>query len=160
MSEIYHLTVNGVSHNVAVDYSDAPLLYILRDDLNLKGTKFGCGNGGCGACTVLVNGRAEKSCQLPIWSVENASITTIEGLGDTGNLHPIQQAIIEFQAGQCGYCLPGIIMAADELIASDRAPSRERIAARLTSNLCRCGSHGRIIRAIESAWRQVAGRGG
>lgn len=156
MSTTHHLIVNKKASEVAVDHYDTPLLYVLRDDLGLKGTRFGCGDGQCGSCTVLVDGSAAKSCELPMWSVEGKSITTIEGLGMLEHLHPIQQAILDFQAGQCGYCLSGIIMAAAELIQSEQRPSRDKIVAKLASNLCRCGAHGRIVNAIESAWRKVA----
>jgi nicotinate dehydrogenase subunit A len=156
VSTTHHLLVNGNSHEVVVDHDDTPLLYVLRDDLGLKGTRFGCGNGDCGSCTVLVDGRAAKSCELPIWSVDRKSILTIEGLGTLENLHPIQQAILDFQAGQCGYCLSGIVMTAVALIQNDPLPDREKIVALLSSNLCRCGSHGRILRAIEAAWRKLA----
>lgn len=153
MSTKHSLSVNGKSCQVTVDYNDTPLLYVLRNDLGLKGTRFGCGNGQCGACTVLIDGRARHSCELPVWSVEGASITTIEGLGAGGRLHPLQQAVIDLQAGQCGYCLNGIIMTAAELTESGQAPSRRRIVEALETNLCRCGAHTRIIAAIEAAWK-------
>lgn len=159
MSTTHHLVVNGNPHEVAVDHYDTPLLYLLRDDLGLKGTRFGCGSGDCGSCTVLVDGRAAKSCELPVWSVEGKSILTIEGLGRLEHLNPIQQAILDFQAGQCGYCLSGIIMKAVALIQTDPHPDREKIVASLSSNLCRCGAHGRILRAIEAAWRKIADAG-
>jgi len=152
----HRLTVNGESHEVTLDYADTPLLYVLRDQLRLKGTRFGCGIGQCGVCMVLLDGRAAKSCELPVWSVEGKSITTVEGLGRSGQLHPIQQAILRFQAGQCGYCLSGIMVAAAELIARDPQPSRNKIAAALAANLCRCGAHARIVDAIEDAWREQA----
>ncbi len=155
MSATHTIIVNSKPHQVTVDHNDTPLLYILRDDLGLKGTRFGCGTGNCGSCTVLVDGRAERSCQLPVWSVEGSSITTIEGLGTLDRPHPLQRAFIEFQAGQCGYCLSGIIMRAAELIAAGGEPSREKIAAALDENLCRCGAHGRIVNAIEAAWRAM-----
>jgi nicotinate dehydrogenase subunit A len=156
VSTTHQLTVNGKSHDVAVDYDDTPLLYVLRDNLGLKGTRFGCGNGDCGSCTVLVDGRAAKSCELPVWSVHGKSILTIEGLGTLDHLHPIQQAILDFQAGQCGYCLSGIIMSAVALIQSDPVPDRQKIVKLLSANLCRCGAHGRILRAVEAAWRKQA----
>ena len=156
MSKAFDLLVNGQSHRVAVDYDQTPLLYVLRDDLKLKGVRFGCGAGQCGACTVLIDGRAERSCELPIWSVDGKSVTTIEGLGTSEVKHPLQQAFIEFQAGQCAYCLSGIIMRAAELIDRDSEPSREKIIDALDRNLCRCGSHTRIVGAIESAWKKMA----
>lgn len=147
--------VNREAYQVTVDHSDTPLLYVLRDDLKLKGTRFGCGTGECGACMVLLEGRAAKSCDVPVWSVEGKSITTIEGLG-AGGLHPLQQAMLDFQAGQCAYCLSGIIMKAAELIQRDTHPAREKITDALAGNLCRCGAHSRIIKAIESAWNKIA----
>jgi nicotinate dehydrogenase subunit A len=156
MSSEFNLVVNGQPHRVTIDYDQTPLLYVLRDDLKLKGTRFGCGVGQCGACTVLVDGRAERSCELPIWSVDGKSITTVEGLGTAERLHPLQQAFVDYQAGQCAYCLSGIIMCALELIEKDREPSREKILAALDHNLCRCGSHTRILNAIESAWKKMA----
>ena len=154
----HNLIVNGKSHEVAVDHDDTPLLYVLRDDLGLKGTRFGCGDGDCGSCTVLIDGRPAKSCEVPVWSVAGKSILTIEGIGTLEHLHPIQQSILDFQAGQCGYCLSGIIMSAVALIQNEPVPDRDKIAALLSSNLCRCGAHGRILRAIEAAWHaQAAG---
>ncbi len=158
MNSRHRLIVNGEDCEVTVDYPDTPLLYILRDDLKLKGTRFGCGNGQCGACTVLLEGRAAKSCEIPVWSVEGKSITTIEGLGGLERLHPLQQAILDFQAGQCGYCLSGIIMKAAELTDSEALPSRAKIIEALVGNLCRCGAHSRIVKAIESAWKEIAQR--
>jgi nicotinate dehydrogenase subunit A len=155
MSTSVNLQVNGIFHNVIVDYHDTPLLYVLRDDLRLKGTRFGCGNGQCGACTVLVDGRAAKSCELPAWSLEGKAILTIEGLGNPEHLHPLQQAIVDFQAAQCGYCLPGIIMSAAELIQSNTPVSRAALAEKLKPSLCRCGTHTRILAALESAWRRL-----
>ncbi len=159
MSTTHQLIVNASVQEVAVDYDDTPLLYALRDDLALKSTKFGCGSGECGACMVLLDGRAAKACQVAVWEAVGKAITTVEGLGTLEHPHPLQQALIDFQAGQCGYCLPGIIMSAAELMASDPAPSRDKIAAKLAANLCRCGAHGRILSAIEAACRKGV-RGG
>ncbi len=159
MSATHTIIVNSKPHRVTVDHDDTPLLYVLRDDLGLKGTRFGCGTGNCGSCTVLIDGRAERACQLPVWSVDGSSITTIEGLGTLDRPHPLQRAFVDLQAGQCGYCLSGIIMRAAELIAGGGEPSRDKIVAALDDNLCRCGAHGRIVRAIEAAWRE-SGRGG
>ena len=153
MSTTHTIVVNGQTHRVTVDHYGTPLLYVLRDDLGLKGTRFGCGNGSCGSCTVLVDGHAQRSCELPVWSVEGKSITTVEGLGTLDRPHPLQSAFIDFQAGQCGYCLSGIIMTAAELIGSGDEPSREKIVAALDANLCRCGAHSRIVKAIEAAWK-------
>jgi len=157
MSTTHRLVVNRQEQQVTVDHYDTPLLYVLRDDLNLKGTRFGCGNGQCGACTVLIDGRAQRSCELPVWSVEGKKIVTIEGLGTSEHLHPLQQAFIECQAGQCGYCLSGIIMSAAALIENGGAPSRKKVVDALAVNLCRCGAHGRIVKAIELAWARAAG---
>lgn len=154
MSHTINLLINGERHRVVVDHYDTPLLYILRDDLKLKGTRFGCGSGQCGACTVLVDGAAIRSCETPAWSVEGKSITTIEGLGTLARMHPLQSSIIEQQAGQCGYCLSGIIMSAAALVEKDHEPSRDKILAALDKNLCRCGAHNRIVGAIERAWRE------
>ena len=148
------LRVNDKRYEVVVDYEDTPLLYVLRNDLGLKGTRFGCGQGNCGACAVLIDGRAQRSCELPVWSVEGKSIMTIEGLGANDQLHPLQQAFVDFQAGQCGYCLSGIIMTAVELVEAGGEPSRPKIVEALERNLCRCGAHARIIGAIEAAWRK------
>lgn len=157
MTTSHQLIVNGKAVDVTVDYDDTPLLYVLRDTLGLKGTRFGCGNGDCGSCTVLVDGRALKSCEVAVWSVADKSILTVEGIGTIDHLHPIQQAILALQAGQCGYCLSGIIMSAVAMIQNDPGPpDRDKVARTLSSNLCRCGAHGRIIRAIENAWRECA----
>jgi nicotinate dehydrogenase subunit A len=152
------IRVNHGLHEIDLDDPDIPLLYVLRDYLGLKGTRFGCGTGDCGACTVLVDGHAQRSCELPAGSVVNKAITTIEGLGQPDRLHPLQQAMIELQAGQCGYCLSGIIMTAAELIGKSAEPSRQRLIEALTRtpNLCRCGAHTRIVKAIEAAWKKVA----
>ena len=159
MSKEFDLLVNGQSHRVSVDYDQTPLLYVLRNELKLKGVRFGCGVGQCGACMVLVDGRAERSCELPVWSVHGKSVTTVEGLGTPEVMHPLQQAFIDLQAGQCAYCLSGIIMRAAELIDRDSEPSREKLLDALDRNLCRCGSHTRIVNAIESAWKKTAGAG-
>jgi len=151
VSTTHHLIVNGESHDVTVDYDDTPMLYVLRDNLGLKGVRFGCGNGDCGSCTVLVDRRALKSCEVAVWSVADKSILTIEGIGRHDRLHPIQQAILALQAGQCGYCLSGILISAKALLDRNSSPSRAEIAAALDDNICRCGSHVRILRAVERA---------
>jgi nicotinate dehydrogenase subunit A len=152
------LLVNGRFYPIDISDADTPLLYVLRDHLGLKGTRFGCGAGDCGACMVLVDGHAQRSCELAIGSVVNRPITTIEGLGQPDRPHPLQQAMIELQAGQCGYCLSGIIMTAAELIGKSGEPSRQRIVEALSRSphLCRCGAHVRIVKAIEAAWHKVA----
>jgi nicotinate dehydrogenase subunit A len=158
MKSVHIVHINGQSHRFGVERGDTPLLYILREDLGLKGARFGCGVGDCGACTVLVDGRAMRSCELPLWSLDRKAVTTIEGLSGSVTHDSLRCAILKHQAGQCGYCLTGIIMTAMELIDRGGDPSRERIAQALERNLCRCGAHNRIMRAIEEAWR--ASRGG
>lgn len=143
------LTVNG--QTVSVDAEpDTPLLWVIRDELKLKGTKFGCGAGLCGACTVHVNGAPARSCSTPLELVAGADVTTIEGLASGPDLHPLQQAWIAEGVPQCGYCQSGQIMAAAHLLATNPCPSREDIVATMTGNLCRCGTYPRIIAAVES----------
>jgi nicotinate dehydrogenase subunit A len=142
--------VNGRAHEVAAE-RDTPLLYVLRNDLGLKGTRFGCGVGQCGACTVLVDANAVQSCDTPLWSAAGREITTIEGLGSVERPHPLQQAFLDEQAAQCGYCINGIIMSAAALLAKTPRPTDAEIAAGLDRNLCRCGTHVRILRAIRRA---------
>ena len=144
------LTVNGKAVSVAAD-PDTPLLDVLRNHLGLVGTKFGCGLEQCGCCMVLVDGRPEKSCGKAVSTVAGKSVTTIEGLGTQERPHPLQQAFLDEQAGQCGYCLAGIIVSAKALLDQNPAPSRTEIAAALDDNICRCGSHARILRAVERA---------
>jgi nicotinate dehydrogenase subunit A len=144
------LVVNGRSHDVDAA-PDTPLLYVLRNDLGLTGPKFGCGLGQCGACTVLVDGVAIRSCTTPLSSAARGPITTIEGLGTPEKPHPVQQAFIEEQAAQCAYCINGMIMTTAALIARNKQPTREQIRSTLNANLCRCGSHMRIVRAVEKA---------
>jgi len=146
------LRVNETLRGVSAD-PDTPLLYILRNDLQLKGTRFGCGTGECGTCTVLIDGRAEPSCILPLSAVDGRSITTIEGLGDGPRLDPLQRSFLAEQAGQCGYCLSGILMAARALLDANPRPNRDHIRAALDGNLCRCGAMDRMIRAVERASR-------
>ena len=144
------LRVNATEHVISAE-ADTPLLYILRNDLGLKGTRFGCGEGNCGACTVLLDGRAVQSCTTPLWSAPGHEITTIEGLGGPDSLHAIQQAFIDEQAAQCGYCINGIMMSVKALLDVHPAPTEAQIAAALQRNLCRCGTHVRILRAIRRA---------
>lgn len=154
MSETFRLRVNGRDCEVRAE-ADTPLLYILRNDLKLKGTRFGCGEGHCGACNVLFDGNAVQSCDTPLWSVPGHEITTIEGLGSEAGLHPVQQAFIDEQAIQCGYCIDGIIISAVALLRRNRDPSDAEIASALERNLCRCGTHVRILRAIRAAARAM-----
>ena len=141
------LKVNGVSCSVPAE-PDTPLLYALRNDLELNGAKFGCGLAQCGACTVLIDGKAVRSCVTPIGAVGTGEITTIEGLGSIDKPHALQQAFIEEQAAQCGYCTNGMIMSAKELLDRNPRPSDPDVRAALAGNLCRCGTHNRIIRAV------------
>ncbi|MFS8086803.1 MAG: (2Fe-2S)-binding protein [Acidobacteriota bacterium] len=150
MTETFELRVNGVIREVSAE-PDTALLYILRNDLKLMGTRFGCGEGNCGACTILVDGRAVQSCDTPLWSAPGHEITTIEGLGGMASLHPIQQAFLDEQAAQCGYCSNGIMMSAKALLDANPDPDDAQIAAALDRNLCRCGTHVRILRAIKRA---------
>lgn len=147
----YTLVVNGRSHTVDVA-PDTPLLWVLRDSLNLTGTKYGCGIGLCGACVVHMDGEAQPSCLWPIEKVAGKNITTIEGLGGTG-LHPVQAAWIQEQVPQCGYCQPGQIMAASALLARNPAPTDADIDVAMARHLCRCGTYQRIRRAIHTAAR-------
>jgi isoquinoline 1-oxidoreductase alpha subunit len=142
-----HLRVNGVDHEVDVE-PDAPLLWVIRDELNLTGTKFGCGVAECGACTVHLNGKAIRSCVMPVSSAANAEITTIEGLGAGGST-PVQQAWIEHQVPQCGYCQSGMIMAVSALLAHNPAPTDEQLFSAIT-NICRCGTFPRLRAAVRS----------
>ena len=141
---MHSLIINGNTHQVDVE-DDMPLLWVLRDELGKTGTKFGCGIGQCGACTVIVNGEAVRSCSFPVVAAEDKEIITIEGLG---NNHPVQQAWIEEQVPQCGYCQTGQIMATTALLSKDLDPSEKEIEDKIT-NLCRCGTYGRIKKAIQ-----------
>jgi nicotinate dehydrogenase subunit A len=152
MSQSFTLKVNGQTHTVSAE-PNTPLLYILRNDLNLKGTRFGCGEGQCGACTVLIDGKAVQSCDTPLWSAPGHDITTIEGLGTAEKPGRLQQAFIDEQAVQCGYCINGIILSAEALLRANPKPNDEQIVAALDRNLCRCGTHVRVLRAI----KRVAG---
>ena len=147
------LTVNGEKKKTGA-HRDTPLLYVLRNDFGLVGSRFGCGSGQCGACFVLVDGRPIASCDLPIWSVEGKSITTVEGLGN-GRLHPVQEALIAEQAAQCGYCMSGISVAAAALLERNKSPSEQEIREALDKHLCRCGSHNRVVRAVKKASEQA-----
>src|SRR5688500_16752046 len=150
------LTVNGDLFQVEVD-PDTPLLYVLRDQLELNGAKFGCGLGQCGACTVLIDGRAALSCVIPVAVVPGRRVTTLEGLGTLDKPGPVQRAFIEEQAAQCGFCIPGMILRAQALLESNPSPSREQILKHMSTNLCRCGTHMRIVRAVERAARDRKG---
>ena len=151
-----NLKVNGVPRSVTAE-PDTPLLYVLRNDFELNGAKYGCGLSQCGACTVLIDGQAVRSCVTPISALEKSEITTIEGLGTIDKPHVLQQAFIEEQAAQCGYCTNGMIMSAKELLDRNPRPSEPDVRAALASNLCRCGTHNRIVRAVLRA-AQANGR--
>jgi nicotinate dehydrogenase subunit A len=144
---IINLKINGSRQSVSVE-PDTPLLYVLRNDLALNGAKFGCGLAECGACTVLVDGRPVRSCITPISSLGESEITTIEGLGTIEKPHPLQQAFIDEQAAQCGYCISGMIMTAKDLLDRNPRPSEVDVREGLAGNLCRCGTHGSIVRAV------------
>jgi nicotinate dehydrogenase subunit A len=150
------LKVNGATRVVSAE-PDTPLLYVLRNDLELNGAKFGCGLAQCGACTVLIDGRAARSCVTAIDTIGNSEITTIEGLGTIDKPHPLQRAFMEEQAAQCGYCINGMIMTAKELLDRNPKPTEKEVRDGLAANLCRCGTHGRIIRAVLKA-SQLMGR--
>ena len=148
------LIVNGRSVSVTAD-GDTPLLDVLRNHLGLTGTKFGCGEEQCGCCIVLVDGKPEKSCGKALSTVAGKTVVTIEGLGTRAHPHPLQQAFLDEQAGQCGYCLSGILVSAKALLDKNPSPTRREIALALDDNICRCGSHARILRAVELAARRM-----
>ena len=160
MTQSFDFEVNGKQVSVAPASDDTPLLDVLRNTLGLMGTRFGCGLEQCGCCTVLIDGAAEKSCAKPVYSVAGKAVVTIEGLGTKEKPHPLQQAFLDEQAGQCGYCLSGIIVAAKALLDKNPSPARAEIAAALDGNICRCGSHNRILRAVEKAAAAMRAGGG
>jgi nicotinate dehydrogenase subunit A len=145
--ERFRLIVNGEERAVEAD-PDSQLLYALRNDLALKGTRFGCGSGQCGACFVLIDGHPAPACDTPLWSVAGKRIVTVEGLGPQGGLHPLQQAFLAEQAAQCGYCTSGVLISAAALLAKNPNPTESEVRAALDRNLCRCGSHNRMVRAV------------
>jgi aerobic-type carbon monoxide dehydrogenase small subunit (CoxS/CutS family) len=150
MSGGYDLTVNGAPVHVETD-GTKPLLSVLREELALRGSRFGCGTEQCGACMVLIDGEPEHSCAREIQTLAGKTVTTVEGLAHNGKLHPLQQAFLDEQAGQCGYCLSGILISAAALLARNPQPSRKEIAAALDRHLCRCGMHNRVLRAVARA---------
>jgi len=155
MPQSYSLRVNGATHSVSVE-PDTPLLYILRNDLQLNGPRFGCGLAQCGACTVLVDGRPTRSCVTAASSLGAKSVTTLEGLGSKDRMHPLQKAFIEEQAAQCGYCTNGMIMSAKALLDKTPRPTEAQIKKALAANLCRCGTHNRVVRAVLRASKEAA----
>jgi len=150
MPDTFRINVNGAEHAVTAD-GDTPLLYILRNDLGLNGPKFGCGLEQCGACTAVVGGQATRTCLFPLFAVNKARVVTLEGLGTAKKPHPLQKAFIDEQAAQCGYCINGMVMTAKALLDRNPHPTRYEICEALARNLCRCGTHWRIVRAIERA---------
>lgn len=144
------LQVNGIKRTVSAG-SETSLLYVLRDELDLTGSKYGCGEGQCGACTVLMDGKAVRSCRVPLNATQGKQITTIEGLEKDGQLHPVQEAFLSVDVFQCGYCAPGMVMAAVALLEANPKPSEEEIVAHMNGNICRCGTYPRIVRAIKEA---------
>lgn len=149
-TQTFHLHVNGESRPVTCDERTS-LLDVLRNDLGLKGARFGCGQGLCGACTVVMDGKARLACDIPVWSVGDARIVTIEGVAPAGERHAMEDALVAEQAGQCGYCLSGIVMALVPLLERPTAPTRGEVVEALEKNLCRCGSHSRILKAVDRA---------
>lgn len=156
MKETIKFNLNGKAVNLEVDPSRA-LLWVLRDDLGLTGSKYGCGEGLCGACTVLVNRQAVRSCTLEMKDVAGKQVMTIEGLAKNGELHPLQKAFVEQDALQCGYCTPGMIMNAYSLLLNTPQPSHRQIIESMDGNLCRCGAHKRIVQAIQAAAKEMGG---
>ena len=148
--------LNGETVRLTVD-TERTLLWVLRIDLGLTGAKYGCGEGQCGACTVLVDGEAMPSCQLSVGSIEGKKITTIEGLAKNGELHPIQEAFVKHDALQCGFCTPGMILKAYSLLAANPTPTRDEILWTMDDNLCRCGAHVRIVAAVQTAAEALKG---
>jgi nicotinate dehydrogenase subunit A len=155
VGERFRFTVNGTTTEVEAS-GDTPLLYALRNDLALKGTRFGCGSGQCGACFVLIDGHPTPACDTPLWSVAGKRITTVEGLGPKGDLHPLQRAFLDEQAAQCAFCTSGILVSAAALLEKNPKPTESEVRAALDRNLCRCGSHNRMVRAVLRAAAQGA----
>ena len=155
MPQDYLLKVNGAERRASVE-PDTPLLYILRNDFELNGPRFGCGLAQCGACTVLVESRATRSCITPVSAIGAKPVTTLEGLGTKDKLHPLQKAFIEEQAAQCGYCANGMIMSAKALLDRTPQPTEAQIRKALAANLCRCGTQNRIVRAVQKASKEAA----
>ncbi len=158
MRETINFKLNDKPTRLTVD-GERMLIWALRSELNLTGTKFGCGEGFCGACTVLVNKKAIRSCQLPLKDVKGKEVMTIEGLAKNGNLHPLQKAFIKHDALQCGFCTPGMILNAYSLLLNNPRPTHEDIIKNMDENLCRCGSHTRIVQAIKTAAKEMNGGG-
>lgn len=156
MSQTIHFELNGQSRELELD-RDRTLLWVLRTDMGMTGVKFGCGMGYCGCCTVLVDGKAVRSCMATADVVDGKKVTTIEGLSKNGMMHPVQQAFIDQDALQCGYCTPGMIMTACSFLTDHPDPTRQEIIEAMNENLCRCGAHKRMISAIETAAKEMKG---
>lgn len=156
MSTVKELHVNGARHGLDAD-ADRTLLSVLRDDLGLTGSKYGCGEGRCGACSVLLDGQRAFACKTRVESAQGKQVRTIEGLATGDKLHPLQEAFLEADALQCGYCTPGMLMAAAALLASNPEPTRDEIVRAMNGNVCRCGTYPRIIAAIERAAKAMKG---
>ncbi len=156
MEETISFSLNGKKTEIKIDPTQI-LLWVLRNQLGLTGTKYGCGMGFCGACTVLINKEPVRSCTLPVGDVAGKKVVTIEGLEKKGRLHPLQKAFIEHDALQCGYCTPGMIMTATALLMKNPSPTRQEIVDGLEDNLCRCGTHVRIIEAVQTAAKEMKG---
>ena len=154
MHKTVEINVNGSPRQVQAD-PNTPLLYLLRNDLDCKGTRFGCGTGNCGACTVLLDGHAVQSCTTPLWSVENHSVITVEGLAQDGVGALVREAFLQEQAAQCGYCINGIMMSVTALLHRTSQPSQDAIVEALNMHLCRCGTHVRILRAVQRTIRMI-----
>jgi nicotinate dehydrogenase subunit A len=152
----FNFDLNGKPASITTDDPQMPLLYALRDDLSMHGPRFGCGLGQCGACTVHLDGKAVRSCSIPVSEAAGKKVLTLEGLGTPAKPHPLQQAFIDEQAVQCGYCINGMIMQAAAFLQTTRNPSDQQIRAALAENLCRCGTHLRIVRAVKRAAEKMA----
>ena len=150
-----NLNINGREHAVKAD-ENTPLLYILRNNCDLKGTRFGCGAAQCGSCHVLIDGVSVPSCDTPLWSAVGKAVVTVEGLGSSGELSALQQAFVDEQAAQCGYCISGMLISATELLQKNQQPTEADVRTALDKHLCRCGSHNRIVRAVLRAASKVA----
>jgi aerobic-type carbon monoxide dehydrogenase small subunit (CoxS/CutS family) len=159
MKELLQFQLNGRPVRLTVD-TDRMLLWVLRDDLGLTGTKHGCGEGACGSCTVLVDDEAVRSCQYPVGEAKARDIVTIEGLASDGKLHPLQEAFFRHNAMQCGFCTPGMILQASSFLRRNPHPTRDQIIQAMEGNLCRCGSYGRIVQAIEAGAEAMRGGSG
>lgn len=156
MKDFTYFRLNGRPVILSVE-PERPLLWVLRTDIGVTGPKFGCGQALCGACTVLVDGEAVRACTTPVASVQGKTVTTIEGLARDGELHPLQRAFVEHDALQCGFCTPGMIMSAYSLLRRNPHPSHDEILAYMDGNLCRCGSHNRVVRAVRAASQDMEG---